>query len=212
MKEVKIPIPGVDQADDIIILVRRHWGAFLPTLFAVFIGFFLPWLFLLFLSFSGSVTESNINIFIVLFFGVYYLIWAATFLVLWISFYCDLVLVTDRSIFSIKQEGIFDRQVSEISLLRIQEGNSDIKGFLGTIFNYGDVIIQTASEKEKAVFENIPNPYQFTQKILNLHEALIHKEGKEKAAGLGEGELAQKYEKVFEQEEKPVSDNKTIEL
>lgn len=216
MSEYHIPIPGLEESDKIIIFTRKHWAAFLATLLIMIFAAFLPWVLLFISNFSQGEFLAGGGSVIVILMGVFYLIWAGVSLVLWISFYCDFIVVTERSIFSVKQEGIFDRQITEISLLRVQEGNSEIKGFLGTIFAYGSVVIQTASEKEKAIFENLPNPYEINQKILHLHENLVRSENVDSAAGMGEGEVAKKYEEIMEKKQdekkKDLEEGRIVEL
>ena len=46
----------------------------------------------------------------------------------------------------------------------IQDVSSSIKGIMGTFFNFGDLLIQTASEINQINFEKVPNP----QKIIKL--------------------------------------------
>lgn len=194
-----MPVPGLKKEEKIVLFTRKHWVSFLPACLIILIAFFLPWIILLFLLFSGFELFGVPLLLIIMMMSIYYLIILEVTLILWISYYCDFLIVTHRSIIRIDQNGIFDRQITEISLLRVQEGNSEIKGVLGTLFGFGDIVIQTASEKEKAVFENFPNPYEINQKILDLHEALVHRENIDFISGMGEGEVAKEYEKKLEE-------------
>ncbi|MEK7203085.1 MAG: PH domain-containing protein, partial [Patescibacteria group bacterium] len=63
----------------------------------------------------------------------------------------------------------------------VQDITSEMKGIFGTFFNFGDVYIQTAGEKERFIFRQIPNPNEVVRKISNL------------------AELKRKYEKVKEE-------------
>ncbi|OGF33927.1 hypothetical protein A2223_02390 [Candidatus Falkowbacteria bacterium RIFOXYA2_FULL_35_8] len=58
--------------------------------------------------------------------------------------------------------------MSEKDLGRMQDITSDVKGFLPTILNYGDVHIQTAGEEQRFVFKQIPNAEEVTRTISNI--------------------------------------------
>ncbi len=50
------------------------------------------------------------------------------------------------------------KKVSDADLEKIQDVTFTNNGAFGTIFNYGDVIIQTAAELPEFVFEAVPQP------------------------------------------------------
>ena len=87
-----------------------------------------------------------------------------------LDYYLDLWIVTNDRIMNIEQHGLFGRTVSELDLSKIQDVTSEIKGIFATIFNYGDVQVQTAGEQTHFVFEQIPNPHEIRKGILDLVE------------------------------------------
>jgi hypothetical protein len=54
----------------------------------------------------------------------------------------------------------------------IQDVTSAVIGAIPTVFNYGNVLIQTASEVNEIVFERVPNP----EKIIKILQELREKE------------------------------------
>jgi uncharacterized membrane protein YdbT with pleckstrin-like domain len=102
--------------------------------------------------------------------SIYYLaIWLFFFTAV-LDYYLDLWIVTNDRILSIDQEGLFSRTISEVDLWRVQDVTSEVKGAVSTIFNYGNVYIQTAAEKERFVFEQVHNPNFIRQRIIELAE------------------------------------------
>lgn len=85
-----------------------------------------------------------------------------------LDYYLDLWIVTNDRIMNIEQHGLFGRTVSELDLSNIQDVTSEIKGIFATIFNYGEVHIQTAAEEKRFVFEQISNPHEVRKTILDL--------------------------------------------
>ena len=68
----------------------------------------------------------------------------------------------------IDQITLFARKIAEVDLYQIQDASSEVKGFWGTLFNYGHVNIQTAGSIPKFSMENVPRPHQLRRTILDL--------------------------------------------
>ena len=79
------------------------------------------------------------------------------------------IVVTNEHIVDIDQRGIFNKKVSTLSLVKIQDVTAKVRGPWQTLFQYGTVIIQTAGEKENFSMDYISYPYQTGQSILEGH-------------------------------------------
>lgn len=84
----------------------------------------------------------------------------------WLDYALDFFVVTDKRVVDIEQAGLFSRTVAEQRLVRVQDVTHEIKGFFPTMLHYGNVFIQTAGEKERFVFEDVPHPDQVVRLIL----------------------------------------------
>lgn len=112
---------------------------------------------------------------IYLFFGVglYQSILMMVFLVLaisiavgeWYEYSNDICLITNFRILSIIQIGYFKRQVAEAELDKLQEAKYTTRGMLQTMFNFGNIELQTASSISNIVLKNVPRPYEVQQEI-----------------------------------------------
>lgn len=87
-----------------------------------------------------------------------------------LDYYLDVWIVTNHRIVNITQSGLFHRQISELRLYRIQDATASLNGFLHTFLNFGQIEIQTAGEKARFVFEDIPRPQEVAKRILQLAE------------------------------------------
>jgi uncharacterized membrane protein YdbT with pleckstrin-like domain len=85
-----------------------------------------------------------------------------------IDYYLDLWLVTNYRVVNVEQHSLFSRTISELDLAKVQDITSEIKGVIPSIFNFGDVHIQTAGEKERFIFEQVPHAHDIRKKILDL--------------------------------------------
>ncbi len=158
--------------EEIIYRLRKHpllfartvlvflFSAAVPVFFYYFIAVHYPTLL------EGAVTKPAL----ILVASAYYLgIWVF-FFAQFIEYYLDNWIITNDRLVSIDQRGLFARTISELDLYRIQDARSEIHGIFATMFNYGDVIAQTAGEKEFFILKGIPDPHHIRQRLLDLAE------------------------------------------
>ncbi|MFH1047938.1 MAG: PH domain-containing protein [Patescibacteria group bacterium] len=100
-----------------------------------------------------------------------YYFWSWLFLFSnFVDYYLDAWVITNDRIMNIEQSGLFNRTVSELDLLNIQDITSEVHGILPFFFGYGNVYVQTAAEKSRFVFEQIPKPEEVRKRLLILVE------------------------------------------
>ena len=103
--------------------------------------------------------------------------------VAWISFYYDVYIIYTDSVVDIVQQGFFGRKISQLSMLRVQDVSSTIKGFLPTLFGFGDVLVETAGEQsQNFLLIAVPNPQEVSAKIMELHDKLVERESREEGS------------------------------
>lgn len=158
------------QYEQIIHHLRRHPLTFLPTLGLFLILASVPViLYLLITSLFPNILDGDILYPIaVLSGGVYYLSIYLFFYGQFIDYYLDLWIVTNDRIIDMEQHGLFRRTTTELDLFRIQDVSANIAGVFGTLFNYGDVTVKTASSNLNIVFRNVPNPNTIREDLIRL--------------------------------------------
>ncbi len=101
--------------------------------------------------------------------SVYYLtVWLVAFTA-FIDYYLDFWIVTNDRIINVEQR-LFSRTISELDLFKIQDVTGQSKGFLETMFDYGNVYVQTAGATGRFNFEEVPGPREVASKIIALAE------------------------------------------
>lgn len=173
---------GQERGEAILMLLRRHW-------FNVLVQF-IPILLLAGVLLASVFYSSSIIIILnnPVFQDFFYFLQSllAMYLcvfsfLIWVDFYLDTWIITDKRIINIEQKGLFSRVNSELALDKIQDVTTDVTGLFPTLLNYGEVFVQTAAEKERFVFRKIPNP----NKIKDLLMKLEKEKQKEKDQKLG---------------------------
>lgn len=151
-------------------VLRRHWVTFTPVLLLfVFLILVPPALSAMTNNlFPGFLFQPNVYPAIILSGAVFYLSILLFFFAQFIDFYLDEWIITNDRILDIEQFGLFSRNISELDLFRIQDVTTDVKGFFGTIFKYGNLHVKTASQNTQIIFRKIPNPNIIRQELLRL--------------------------------------------
>jgi hypothetical protein len=173
-KPEKISFDTQQSEEEVVLLLRQHpvtqikqvliaiGIALLPVLFASSPIFdFLPARFHFsitvgwYLIFLGYVFES----FLLWFFNVY--------------------IITDERIIDVDFLSMIYKNVSTAKIDNIEDITAKTGGFLASMINYGDIIIQTAGEKTEFEFAAVPQP----AKVTALLNELLLEEEKEKIEG-----------------------------
>jgi len=173
------------QGETVEMVKRRHPVTFLPQLFMFFLMLVLP-LIVGRMIFEGKPIELANPLLHsggILLMGAYYLSVLLFVMGQFVDYYLDITIVTNDRILDIEQKGIFGRQISELDLSRIQDVNSEIKGIIPTIFNFGLVEVQTAGEEAMFEFHDTPHPHRVRQRIIELAALDRKREAREMHAG-----------------------------
>jgi len=194
MVEYHFPVPGSEREKEIVVFTRRHWVSFLGQFLLSFVILIIPLVIMVIIylfHFDQRAFQGIAKNFIVLILSAYYLVAITFVFVAWMSFYYNCYIITRQEIIEITQVGFFGREISQLPLLRVQDVTSSINGFLPTLFAYGNVLVETASEqKEPSVLCAVPNPQEIASKIMELHDEVIETEGRHQQILEGEGTLA----------------------
>ena len=108
----------------------------------------------------------------VLFFNIFSI--AVIFAYIWLNFlrwYFEVGIVTNERIVDIDFKSILYKEVSITNVDNIEEISSRSGGYIGALFNFGDVHIKTAGANEDIEFMNVPNPTAIIKLINRLTDA-----------------------------------------
>lgn len=186
----RFKLPNQLPKEKAVKILRRDLFILFKKAFLVFLMVLAPLVIYIFLVNVFPVIWENALLYalLVLAGSVYFLfIWLFAFF-FFIDYYLDVWIVTNRRIISIEQKGFFSRTVSELKLFRIQDVTVNTEGVFPTLLNYGSVYVQTAGSKRNFHFEQIPQPDEVKDEIINLirkdrkRKEIREKETKNKAA------------------------------
>jgi len=167
----------LDKNEKVLLEVRKHWFIlFSETFFLVFL-LILPILVVIgvkiinvpqFIKLTGD--SSFLYIAII---AIWLLFIWIIFFVIWTKYYLDILILTNKRIIDIEQKGLFSREVSTLSLGKIQDITTEIHGILATLLDFGDVYIQTAGESRNFIAKGVPRPAIIKRKIRNAYNDVM---------------------------------------
>ena len=151
--------------EKVLMVLRRHW--------VVILGKFLTGVLLLLAPafLGGAAAAFGINLQIVSpyleFFTVTYLmIIVALIFIFWMDYYLDVWIITSERIIDIEQKSLFNREVSEFMLDKVQDITVEVPNMLATFLKYGNIFVQTAGERSFKI-RDVPHIYEAKNLILD---------------------------------------------
>ncbi|MFH0942675.1 MAG: PH domain-containing protein [Candidatus Beckwithbacteria bacterium] len=147
--------------EKVIILLRRHWITQIKWLVTAGLGVLVPLIFI-WVPILNFLPE-NFRLMTVV---MWYLLLIADIYESFITWYYHVFIVTDERIIDINFYNLIYKEVSSAKIDNIEDVTYRQGGVLRAMFNYGDVVIQTAAEKQEFVIECVPQPNRLV-KILN---------------------------------------------
>lgn len=150
-----------DQEEDeiVLLLLRRHP---ITNSWWVLVSLFLLLLPLLILS--GRLLPSFLDLSILppryLIFAllIWYLFVLGFVLHRFLDWFFNVTLVTSRRVVDMDYYNLLYFKVSETDFPKVQDVTYNVSGFLGTFFNFGSLLIQTAGTAPNFELQEIPNP------------------------------------------------------
>lgn len=156
-----------ETGEEIILLLRAHIVTLVPVVFILIFLIALPILLFSLLGFFNISLTSFLapqQVLIILVF--WYLLVFAYALYRFIFWYFNVYILTNERLIDFDFKGILNKQAAYTKLQQIEDVSPKMIGFFSTFFNYGDVLIQTAGERQEFEFNSVPRPDLVAKRIL----------------------------------------------
>ncbi|MGB6838993.1 MAG: hypothetical protein WBD86_03725 [Microgenomates group bacterium] len=111
---------------------------------------------------------------------IWYMITTAFLLENFLTWFFNVNIITDERIIDIDFFNLIYKQVSDTNIDKIQDVTYRMGGATRTLFNYGDVLVQTAAEVPNFDFLAVPNPDKVAKILqdLRIEEEIEKLEGR----------------------------------
>ncbi|OGE31069.1 hypothetical protein A2631_05315 [Candidatus Daviesbacteria bacterium RIFCSPHIGHO2_01_FULL_44_29] len=160
------------EADEKIdLMLRRHWATNIPWIVAAFIGLFFPAIVVIIDQAANLylIEQLPLSIFNGLML-VWYLFLVAYIIENLLHWYFNVYIVTNLHLVQISLKSLLVKTVTQSRLDDVQGVRTKIKGVFASIFNFGDVLVETAARTEDILFADVPTPDIVADRIQDLQE------------------------------------------
>ena len=144
--------------EKIILFLRGHIATNFPWITISSFLIIFPLLLVFIFNFVGNPFPFMSGAFIAIFTLLYYLTIFAYAFINFMKWFYNILIITNLGIVDLDYSGLLYHDVAFTKLNLIEDVNYIKTGFLRSLFNFGDVFIQTAGGKENLEGIGIPNP------------------------------------------------------
>ena len=163
-----------DQEEEIILVLRQHWFTNVHWIITTGLMLFVPFV----LKITGLFPNfTPMYQFVATIF--WYLITFIYAFEHFLSWYFNVYIITDERVVDVDFNNILVKKFSDAKISMIQDVTSKVIGLIPTMFNYGDILVQTAAEVPEIHFARVPNP----EKVIKILQQLRQEEEQEALEG-----------------------------
>ena len=169
------PLASMQDGEEILADIHRHPFCIVSVYVTSFIAFaaacgvillLVPKL----LGSNSSYSSSNVIIGLIVAVLVLMLIGLT---IMTIVYWQNRWVLTSDSLTQITQNGLFNRQTSQLSLGNLEDVTAEQRGIIPSLFNFGTLRVETAGEHSKFFFLYCPDPNLYARKILMARELFL---------------------------------------
>lgn len=162
-----------EEQDEVILLfLRMHFITNIPWIAASILLIAAPFL----IGYVATLSQSPFAFipptFILIVRLFYYLIIAGYIFVNFVTWYFNVSLITNKRVLDVDFEDLIYKNISGTKLSQVQDVSLTQVGVIRILFDYGDVLIQTAAAVDNFELKSIPKP----ERVVQIVEALLGKE------------------------------------
>lgn len=163
---INVKFNGQEKNEHIVLLIRQHIAALLPKLGILFVLAISPiFVFILFKDIEGIGIGMTLGV------SIFMILITISFAIdLFFKWYYSVNIITDERIVDMEFNNILYHRFSEAQLEKIEDVSHAPAGLLSSIFDYGDVFIQTAGTKNEFDFNGVPRARDVQDTLLDLLE------------------------------------------
>lgn len=152
-----------EEEEQIILFLRKHFITNIPWIFISFVMFLAPAIVMT----TGILNTVPAN-FRFIFIMIWYLVSVAYTLESFLTWFFNVYIITDERIVDVDFYNLTYKEVSDANLDKIEDVTYKMGGVIRTLFNYGDVLIQTAAEITNFEFLAVPYPDKVVKVLQDL--------------------------------------------
>jgi hypothetical protein len=161
------------EQEELLLFLRKHFITNFPWLFIAFLASLVPILILITFTFGiVSITLFPVRFSIIITIFYYFFIFSGYMFVCFITWFYNISIVTNERVVDIEFSSLVFEHVAATKLSQLEDVSYAQIGIVRSVFDYGDVNLQTAGTLPEFEFLAVPHP----EKIIKIINNLIGKE------------------------------------
>lgn len=160
-----------DQEEDEVIelLLRQHWVTNIPWIFITILLLLVPFIAAWYIPFSGISIPPDLPLFIIpATLTLWYLFVTVYVIENFLHWYFNIYIVTNLHLVDVNFDSLLHRDILEAGIENVESASSKIGGIIRSLFNYGDVFVETAAKEQVITFNAVPYPDRVVDRINDL--------------------------------------------
>lgn len=154
--------------EHILLFLRRHFITNVGWITSTIIFLVLPPIGAYLLSFvTVNILNIPLQFIYILIYGYYLGVMTNAFLQ-FLSWYYNISLITPKRVMDIELTSLVSKKISATKISLVQDINYQQSGTMRSVFNYGDVLIQTAGSEDNFYVNAVPKPEVVVRVVENL--------------------------------------------
>lgn len=152
-----------EQEEKIVLVLRRHWVTNLGWILLALGGLFLPQFLLVFSSFEFAPLRFRVMGIL-----VWYLLVGGYVIERFLDWFFNVFIITDERIVDFDFYGMIYKEISDAKIDKIEDVTFRQGSYLENMFDFGDVLIQTAAQIPQFEFYDVPQPVRVAKVLREL--------------------------------------------
>lgn len=170
----RIRLVHQEEDEHIELFLRQHWVTNIPWIFTAIIGILVPLFLPLIKGFILSIVTFSVPTDIYISFIILWYMFILFYIIeSFLHWYLNIYIVTNKHLVDIIFWNLLYRDTTEVRITDVESAKTHIRGVLGPLFNFGDVVIETAAKGQSIQFLQIPKPDIVAERIQDLQENII---------------------------------------
>ncbi len=158
-----------EQNEQIELLLRRHWVTNIGWIALAILLFTAPFLLIVLDKMLGLNIVSQVAIKIIVgMLILWYMFTLAYIIEQFLSWYFNIYIVTNQHLIDVNFHSLLSKEILEAGIENVESASSKMSGLSSSIFNFGDVVVQTAAESHQITFDAVPRPDAVADRINDL--------------------------------------------
>lgn len=150
----------LQEDEQVLMICRKHWLFLWPMIAGMAVAALVPIVVIaVLLGRWGHLGDTEGKVFWVAAI-VYGLYWAVRMFLNWYRYNNDIWVITDQRLVDSTKTNPFSLKTSTADLVNVQDMTVERSGIFRTMFNYGDIVCQTAADIQEFRMTSIPHPQE----------------------------------------------------